>query len=80
MVCPEAGKKHVASDACREATTGGVKNLCAEVRQFEEALAAVMLRSDLLSTFVFNGYECSAYFKLTFVECKCVNILRARQL
>src|SRR5271168_1402641 len=44
----EAGKKRLAGDTVREASSDEVKNLRAEARQLKEALAEVMLENRLL--------------------------------
>ena len=44
----EAGKKRLAGDTAREATTDEVKDLRAEARQLKEALAEVTLENRLL--------------------------------
>jgi len=44
----EAGKKRLAGDAVREATSDEVKDLRAEARQLKEALAEVTLENRLL--------------------------------
>lgn len=44
----EAGKKRLAGDTAREATTDEVKDLRAEARQLKEALADVLLENRLL--------------------------------
>src|SRR5208283_4240042 len=44
----EAGKKRLAGDTVREATSDDVKGLRAEARQLKEALAEVMLENRLL--------------------------------
>src|ERR1700694_5177707 len=44
----EAGKKRLAGDTAREATSDEVKNLRAEARQLKEALAEVTLENRLL--------------------------------
>jgi transposase len=44
----EAGKKRLAGDTAREATSDEVKDLRAEARQLKEALAEAMLENRLL--------------------------------
>src|SRR6478735_2988995 len=44
----EAGKKRLAGDAAREATSDEVKTLRTEARQLKEALAEIMLENRLL--------------------------------
>ena len=44
----EAGKKRLAGDTARQATSNEVKALCAEARDLKEALAEQMLENRLL--------------------------------
>ncbi len=53
----EAGKKRLAGDVAREATTDEVKDLRAEARQLKEALAEVTLENRLLKKSVIGDGE-----------------------
>jgi transposase len=53
----EAGKKRLAGDTAREATSDEVKTLRAEARQLKEALAEVTLESRLLKKSVIADGE-----------------------
>jgi len=53
----EAGKKRLAGDTAREATSDEVKNLRAEARQLKEALAEVTLENRLLKKSVIADGE-----------------------
>lgn len=53
----EAGKKRLAGDTTREATSDEVKTLRAEARQLKEALAEVTLESRLLKKSVIADGE-----------------------
>jgi transposase len=53
----EAGKKRLAGDAVREATSDEVKGLRAEARQLKEALAEVTLENRLLKKSVIADGE-----------------------
>ena len=53
----EAGKKRLAGDVAREATTDEVKDLRAEARQLKEALAEVTLENRLLKKSVVGDGE-----------------------
>ena len=53
----EAGKKRLAGDTSREATSGEVKALRAEARNLKEALAEQMLENRLLKKSVIGGGE-----------------------
>jgi transposase len=53
----EAGKKRLAGDAAREATTDEVKDLRTEARQLKEALAEVTLENRLLKKSVTGDGE-----------------------
>ena len=53
----EAGKKRLAGDAAREATSDEVKTLRAEARQLKEALAEVTLENRLLKKSVIADGE-----------------------
>src|SRR5271157_2782007 len=53
----EAGKKRVAGDTAREATSDEVKNLRAEARQLKEALAEATLENRLLKKSVIADGE-----------------------
>lgn len=53
----EAGKKRLAGDAVREATSDEVKDLRSEARQLKEALAEVTLENRLLKKSVLGGGE-----------------------
>jgi transposase len=53
----EAGKKRLAGDAVREATSDEVKDLRAEARQLKEALAEVTLENRLLKKSVIADGE-----------------------
>jgi transposase len=53
----EAGKKRLAGDAAREATSDEVKDLKAEARQLKEALAEVTLENRLLKKSVTGDGE-----------------------
>jgi transposase len=44
----EAGKKRLAGDTARDATSGEVKDIRAELRQLKEALAETLLENRLL--------------------------------
>jgi len=44
----EAGKKRLAGDTARDATSGDVKDIRAELRQLKEALAETLLENRLL--------------------------------
>ena len=44
----EAGKKRLAGDTTREATTDEVKEMSAEARQLKETLAEVLIENRLL--------------------------------
>ena len=53
----EAGKKRLAGDTEREASTGDVKSLRAETSQLKEALAEVILENRLLKKSVIGDGE-----------------------
>ena len=53
----EAGKKRLAGDTAREATSDQVKDLRAEARQLKEALAEVTLENRLLKKSVVGDGE-----------------------
>jgi transposase len=53
----EAGKKRLAGDTVREATTDEVKDLRAQTRQLKEALAEVTLENRLLKKSVVGDGE-----------------------
>jgi len=53
----EAGKKRLAGDASREATSDEVKTLRAESSQLKEALAETLLENRLLKKGVFGNGE-----------------------
>ena len=53
----EAGKKRLAGDTAREATSDEVKTLRAEARQLKEALAEVTLENRLLKKSVIADGE-----------------------
>ena len=53
----EAGKKRLAGDTAREATSDEVKALRAEARNLKEALAEQMLENRLLKKSVIGGGE-----------------------
>ena len=53
----EAGKKRLAGDTAREATSDEVKTLRAEARQLKEALAEVTLENRLNDEFGGRGFE-----------------------
>jgi len=53
----EAGKKRLAGDTVREATSDEVKGLKAEARQLKEALAEVLLENRLLKKSVIADGE-----------------------
>ena len=53
----EAGKKRLAGDTAREATSDEVKELRAEARQLKEALAEVTLENRLLKKSVIADGE-----------------------
>jgi len=53
----EAGKKRLAGDTAREATSGEVKDLRAQTRQLKEALAEAMLENRLLKKSVIADGE-----------------------
>jgi transposase len=53
----EAGKKRLAGDTAREATSDEVKTLRAEARQLKEALAEAMLENRLLKKSVIADGE-----------------------
>ena len=53
----EAGKKRLAGDVAREATTDEVKDLRVEARQLKEALAEVTLENRLLKKSVVGDGE-----------------------
>ncbi len=53
----EAGKKRLAGDTAREATSDEVKNLRAEARQLKEALAEATLENRLLKKSVIADGE-----------------------
>ena len=53
----EAGKKRLAGDTAREATSDEVKDLRAEARQLKEALAEVTLENRLLKKSVIGDGE-----------------------
>ena len=53
----EAGKKRLAGDTAREATSDEVKTLGAEARQLKEALAEVTLENRLLKKSVIADGE-----------------------
>ena len=55
--CLEAGKKRLAGDTAREATSDEVKTLRAEARQLKEALAEVTLENRLLKKSVIADGE-----------------------
>src|SRR4026208_118189 len=53
----EAGKKRLAGDTAREATSDEVKTLRAEARQLKEALAEVLIENRLLKKSVLGDGE-----------------------
>jgi transposase len=53
----EAGKKRLAGDTAREATTDEVKELKAEARQLKETLAEVLIENRLLKKSVLGDGE-----------------------
>ncbi len=53
----EAGKKRLAGDTAREATSDEVKELKAEARQLEETLAEVLIENRLLKKSVLGDGE-----------------------
>ncbi len=53
----EAGKKRLAGDTAREATSDEVKGLRAEVQQLKELLAEVLLENRLLKKSVIGDGE-----------------------
>ncbi len=56
----EAGKKRLAGDTAREATSDEVKNLKAEALQFKETLAEVLIENRLLKkAFLGDGEDAS---------------------
>ena len=54
---PEAGKKRLAGDTAREATSDEVKELKAEARQLKETLAEVLIENRLLKKSVLGDGE-----------------------
>ncbi len=53
----EAGKKRLAGDTAREATSDEVKDLKAEARQLKETLAEVLIENRLLKKSVLGDGE-----------------------
>jgi transposase len=65
----EAGKKRLAGDTAREATSDEVKTLRAEARQLKEALAEATLENRLhkASKQQFRCSSCSAHYGFTYL-------------